>query len=95
MSRVDDLKQFRISQRVARGMTPEQAAHAEDALDARLANMTAARDAIVKATGGKRRVQGRIDCPVCKGLKTLGFVVHGNGHIHAACSTDDCVCWME
>lgn len=38
---------------------------------------------------------GLIDCPVCKTGK-LGYSRAGyNGRIHARCSTDQCVAWME
>jgi hypothetical protein len=54
-----------------------------------------ARAAIVADTGGKRGVAGSIGCPVClDGL--LRYSVAGvNGHIHARCSTESCVSWME
>jgi len=35
-----------------------------------------------------------ITCPVC-GTGLLCYAVHSNGHVHAKCSTDGCVCWME
>jgi hypothetical protein len=35
-----------------------------------------------------------IPCPACK-TGVLCYAVHSNGHIHAKCSTDGCVCWME
>lgn len=60
-----------------------------------------AREAIVKHLGGpwKRGMagaSGRIDCPACGGKETLGFSRSGyNGHIHAGCTTTDCVRWME
>jgi len=57
--------------------------------------MLSARIAIVSATGGKHGVAGSIACPVCK-TGMLKYSVSGyNGHIHAACSTDGCVRWME
>jgi len=38
---------------------------------------------------------GNIPCPVCSTGK-LSFVVNEvNGHIHAKCTTGDCVAWME
>lgn len=60
-----------------------------------------ARAAIVESLGGpwKRGMpgsSGAIDCPVCGGEGTLEFSRAGyNGHIHAGCSTADCVWWME
>jgi hypothetical protein len=39
---------------------------------------------------------GTIDCPACNGVKTLRFSRAGyNGHIHAGCTTEGCVRWME
>lgn len=59
-------------------------------------NVTLAREAIIKATGGKRRVSGNMPCPVCN-LQTgdLRYHVAYNGHVHACCTTDGCVRWME
>lgn len=38
---------------------------------------------------------GKIPCPVCK-TGTLGYSrAECNGHIHAACSTKNCVRWVE
>lgn len=59
-----------------------------------------ARAAIVAAIGPDRKKQsmgGTIDCPVCEQTATLGFRYAGsyNGHIHASCSTEGCVRWME
>lgn len=60
-----------------------------------------ARKAIVEHLGGPWKkgipsAAGLIDCPACKGVKTLHFRRSGyNGHVHAICETKDCVCWME
>jgi hypothetical protein len=60
-----------------------------------------ARQAIVAHLGGpwKRGTPGAsgvIDCPACGGKQTLRFTRAGyNGHIHAGCTTTDCVRWME
>lgn len=65
------------------------------------ANTMLARQSIVEACGGpwKKGMGGQagtIDCPVCKGEKTLAYSRAGyNGHIHAGCKTADCVSWME
>ena len=38
---------------------------------------------------------GELACPICK-IGTLRYSVAGyNGHMHAACTTDKCVSWME
>lgn len=65
------------------------------------ARTAAARNAIVESLGGQWKpgqpgASGVIDCPVCSGRKTLQFSRSGyNGHIHARCTTDGCVGWME
>ena len=58
-------------------------------------NMVAARAAIVEFTQGKRGISGKIDCPNCEGGKLSFSVAHGNGHIHAQCSTEGCTSWIE
>lgn len=81
--------------------TPEQLEENRKALEKRFEATGKARAAIVESLGGpwKRgtpRANGEIDCPVCEGKKTLRFSRAGyNGHIHAACTTEDCVRWME
>jgi hypothetical protein len=65
-----------------------------------LAGMSLARPAIVthiKERGQwEQSVNGAIPCPVCV-TGTLGYRYAGayNGHIHARCSTEGCVSWME
>jgi len=81
--------------------TPEEM----EADDKRIAEMfvrtAKARNAIVESLGGPWNrttpgASGTIDCPVCSGQKTLHFSRAGyNGHIHASCSTDGCVSWIE
>lgn len=76
----------------------EMAAH-EAEMKVRFENTGKARGAIVEHLGGpwKRGTpgsSGKIDCPICGGK--LRFSRAGyNGHIHAACSTEGCVRWME
>lgn len=64
----------------------------------RLANTGKARQAIVAHLGPWKRGaggSGKIPCPVCA-TGTLSFSRAGiNGHIHASCSTETCVSWME
>ncbi len=85
---------------LAEYLTPEEAAAEDKWLQERFANMSKARQAIVDELGGpwKRGVlggSGAIDCPVC-GTGALRFSRSGyNGHIHAACTTETCVRWME
>jgi hypothetical protein len=38
---------------------------------------------------------GVMDCPVCKTGKLQYSRATYNGHVHARCSTADCVAWME
>lgn len=80
---------------------PEEIA-AEDAEFAALfQRIDTARAAIVEHCGGpwkrgKSGARGAINCPICKGENTLQFSVSGfNGHIHAGCTTEGCVRWME
>lgn len=81
--------------------TAEELAAAEAELNKRWENIIKARSAIVESLGGPWKrgtpgASGTIDCPVCSGRKTLQFSRAGyNGHIHAACSTEGCVKWME
>lgn len=80
--------------------TPEQIAEFEAEMTARFERTVQAREAIVEACGGpwKRGMPGHagtIKCPCCEDGK-LSFSRSGyNGHVHAKCSTDDCVAWME
>jgi hypothetical protein len=61
--------------------------------------MLLARTAIVAVVGkwtkGSGNASGTMTCPCCK-AGTLRYSRAGyNGHIHAACSTSECVRWME
>lgn len=38
---------------------------------------------------------GVMDCPICKTGKLRYSRAEYNGHVHAACSTEGCVRWME
>lgn len=38
---------------------------------------------------------GEMECPVCKTGKLRYSRAAYNGHVHAACSTETCVRWME
>lgn len=52
------------------------------------------RSAITDRHGAETRVRGQIECPTnCGG--TLRYSIASNGHIHAACSTQECARWME
>lgn len=81
--------------------TDEEIAADEAESRASMERIGKARQAIVTHLGGPWKrgtpgARGRIDCPVCGGKETLGFSRAGcNGHIHAGCTTDKCVRWME
>lgn len=81
--------------------TDEELAEQEAEDEKRFQSIGKARAAIVESLGGpwKREMQGTsgvIDCPACGSRQSLRFSRSGyNGHIHAACSTEDCVRWME
>jgi len=84
--------------------TAEEIAAREAGLAAHFEKIETARKAIVDSLGGlggawkkgMPDVGGVIDCPACNGKATLRFSRSGyNGHIHAACTTADCVSWME
>lgn len=75
-----------------------EARHRED--EKRCREIGTARKAIVEFLGGPWKkgtigASGHIDCPVCID-GTLRFTRSGyNGHIHAGCTTDGCVGWIE
>ena len=80
--------------------TEEQLAE-EDRKSARhTEHMVAARRAIMafvkEGDALKENTAGRIPCPNCK-TGTLHFRRAGayNGHVHARCTTEGCVAWME
>lgn len=81
--------------------TPEQIAEEEGYFRKRFEMMGKARDAIVAHLGGPwkagmKGASGVIDCPVCEAKGLLRFSRAGcNGHIHAVCTTENCVSWME
>ena len=81
--------------------TPEEIANEEREIEARIENIGKARQAIVAHLGGpwKRGMPSAadvIDCPACGQAKALQFRRAGyNGHIHARCTTEGCVSWME
>lgn len=54
-------------------------------------------DAVATESINRQRqgASGEMACPICK-TGTLRYSVAGcNGHVHAMCSTDKCVQWME
>jgi len=84
----------RIKMRQQQGMTREEAEEEEERFQRMLANTAKAREAIIAKEGKTRGVTDSIDCPICGGV--LHYSISGyNGHIHAVCTTDGCVAWME
>ena len=81
--------------------TQEEMAEREAERNSRFEKIRKAREAIVSHLGGPWRrgapgANGRIDCPACGGKASLAFSRAGyNGHIHASCTTENCVSWME
>jgi len=53
------------------------------------------RDAIVQKTKGERGITGDMDCPACGTGRLRYSVARCNGHVHARCSTENCVSFME
>ncbi len=82
--------------------TQEELEKRDVEISERFGRIGAARQTIIAHLGGpwtkKKPIGGSgvIDCPCCKGEKTLSFSrASYNGHIHARCSTAGCVSWME
>ena len=79
--------------------TPEEMAAKEQEFKQHFEISMKARAAIVEHLGGSWTkgapgASGEIPCPICGG--TLRFSRAGyNGHIHARCTTENCVAWME
>ena len=74
-------------------LTPEEIEAKEREHKARQEEVKIARRAIVESIwNGTGR--GRMTCPICH-VGTLFYERSSNGHIHARCSTDNCVAWME
>lgn len=75
--------------------TAESLAKEDRAWDKMYGDMMKARKAITDLAGKRRGVLGKLPCPVCAS-GNLSYSISGyNGHIHATCSTRDCVAWME
>ena len=74
--------------------TLEEAREREARVKEKLKQTGIARQAIVTLTNGKRSTSGELACPVCESGR-LHFSVAYNGHIHAQCTTETCVRWME
>lgn len=83
-----------------RKTTREESEQREAEIDAAIERMTVAvpaakLDAKEKGLGRGNGGRGSIPCPICKS-GTLHYSVAGyNGHMHAKCTTDNCMSWME
>ena len=56
---------------------------------------TTARGAIVTHIAENGKSNGSLICPICSTGELRYSMAPGNNHIHARCSTADCVAWME
>lgn len=80
--------------------TAEELAAEEERWAKRFADVVAARIAIEEHCGGPWKcgmpsMGGSLKCPICP-TGTLRYSRSGvNGHVHAGCTTEGCVCWME
>jgi hypothetical protein len=85
-------EEFDIGEWIIRNVKP---ASEKDESD--LNNVMIVRKAIrEKHPKGKEYVESSIPCPLCKnGIVSYFISDHYNGHIHAQCSTEGCVMWME
>ncbi len=59
------------------------------------ARIAAKDDAASKGLGKGKGGREVIECPCCDGGKLRYWVAGYNGHMHAACTTQGCVSWME
>ena len=78
--------------------TPEEVAEDEEWVARRVEMMkkSAAFFAKVRAMHRGESASGLNDCPACGQPKALRWRISGyNGHIHAACKTEDCISFME
>ena len=81
--------------------TSEEIAAEKERREVLLAQTLIARAAIVVACGGpwkrgKPTASGSVACPRCGQKDSLRYSRAGvNGHIHASCTTKDCLAWME
>ena len=60
-----------------------------------IAMVAAHADAKEKGFGKKNGGVSSLKCPVCEGGTLRYSVASYNGHMHAGCTTEGCVSWME
>ena len=81
--------------------TDEELVEQQKEISRRLNDMVSVRQAIVKQLTDEDNLHhnvggGQIDCPACgKGIVNYTYAGAYNGHIHARCTTNGCVNWME
>lgn len=75
--------------------TREEAKEHYERIERRIEDVSVAHAAILEATQGEVGISGEITCPVCQTGALRYSIASVNGHVHAQCSTDDCVRWME
>jgi hypothetical protein len=75
--------------------TKEEADAEEAELNRHLAKTSLVMRAIRKKEGERRGVAGELDCPACTTGTVQYSIANCNGHIHARCSTKDCVSFMQ
>lgn len=98
----DDDDDFDLDYDFESDLTPEEKKEA-DSLYEQICNAREICIADMKSSGidyenwirkGKEVARGTIKCPVCN--KDLAYGVYQiNGHIHARCSTENCLMWWE
>lgn len=78
-----------------KAQTEQQFADWETGIKESLAKIMRARTAIVDRIESSGDESGEISpCPVCA-AGALRYSRASNGHVHAACTTAECVSWME
>ncbi len=75
--------------------TDEEIAEYEKKIEAWVISTSSARNAITEYIENGGDFAGTFPCPICDtGILHYSRADY-NGHIHAKCSTEDCVAWME
>ena len=75
--------------------TEKEEADTFDELKTLMAKTLIVRALIVEHADKTHARSGVIDCPICDSEKSVRFTIAFNGHVHAACSTENCVRFME
>ena len=75
--------------------TQEEAEEKGRIAEERSAQFSRALGAVIEHAGGRKGIKGALPCPCCEGGELSYSVAGNNGHIHARCSTQGCVQWMQ